>query len=311
VTIARPVIQTVIRAARAWDAFWFGRESALPLAALRVAFGAYLGWFFARHATRVTEMFSRDGIQSPFLIGPGAVPSPPVAYAIYVATLAAIAAFAAGVRTRVTTPLVLAAYLYYWLIFFAADNTAFDRLNLIVLVVLCFAEIDRAFVPWRRARAAGDDATTPDAEPTVLAWAPRLLRLQVALLYLGAGLWKLVNRSWHDGRVLQFNFIGPYGTDLGRALVGAGLPDAFFTAMTWSVIAFELTAPVALYLPRVRVPFMVVGVLFHLGNCTLLDIPEFMNTVVLYTLFIPAAVWRMGRSSAPRTSQHAVATSSR
>ena len=53
-----------------------------------------------------------------------------------------ILAFTAGWKTRFTTPLLLLLYLCYFFLNFAANNSAFDRLNIIILAILCFARLD-------------------------------------------------------------------------------------------------------------------------------------------------------------------------
>jgi len=203
--------------------------------------------------------------------------------------LIAIVLFVVGWRTRIVTPIVLALFVYHWLLYLSAFNTAYDRLNLIFLVVLSFTDLDAV---W------SIRAVDQRGEPRVTAWAQRLLGLQLALLYFGAGLWKLTNPSWHSGNVIEFNTIGPYGTWLSFWLAGAGTPSWAYAIVAWSVIIFELLAGFALYSRRGRKYVIAIGTVFHLANWTLLFIPEFLHCALLYVLFVePETLRRLGEGA--------------
>jgi uncharacterized membrane protein YphA (DoxX/SURF4 family) len=114
-----------------------------------------------------------------------------------------------------------------------------------------------------------------------------LITIQVGLLYFGSGFWKLVNPWWHTGEMLRWSFMGPWGTPVSFWLVNLNLPPFLWTALTWSVIVFELGMPIGLFVPRLRRFAILAGTVFHLGNLVLLNIPEFLNCVAAYVLFVP------------------------
>lgn len=265
----------------AWNQWWFTPEPGHRLAAFRILFGIYLLCYFGSFAPKVTILFSTAGVYTPWLVGDIALP-PVGAVALYALTMAVIGAFTVGLRTRWLTPLLLGCYLYFWLLNLAVKNTAYDRLNLIILATLCFAELDAvwAVLPSRR--------RNPHEEPRVLPWAGQLIALQLCFLYFGAGLWKFCAPAWQAGEMMKWTLLGPWGTPAAFAFARLGPPDWFWDLLTQGVILFELAAPFTFFVRRLRLPTALVGILFHLGIGVLLNIPEFLNCVAAYVVFWPA-----------------------
>lgn len=86
--------------------------------------------------------------------------------------------------------------------------------------------------------------------------------IQLVLSYFVAGVSKIGNRDWRNGRALQVL--------LGRW--GVGLSVGWCLVLGWVTLAFEILFPVALIVP---LPFVVVGVAFHLGNAYVLGLNRF------------------------------------
>jgi hypothetical protein len=291
----------------AWNRFWFRRVPPYSLAAFRIIFGAYLLVYFLRFAGDVDVMFSNRGVYAPFLLPDLGLP-PFWAWGLYFATLAVITLFTLGLRTRFITPTLLALYGYYYCLNLAVNDTAFDRLNLIFLAVLCFGKLDAAWsirggrqqrleVGKPNARVRPDSALSARVRQGngVSIWPIRLITIQVAFLYFGAGYWKLINPYWHSGEMLRWTLVGPWGTPLAFSLVGLHPPAVFFDVLTWSVIALEISMPILLFSRRVQAYAFVAGFLFHLSIALLLHIPEFMNCVCAYVLFVkPETVQHWG-----------------
>jgi hypothetical protein len=92
-----------------------------------------------------------------------------------------------------------------------------------------------------------------------------LLRVQVVLVYLGAGLDKLLDPAWLDGAFIEFwtaeiLTVAPY-----RALAGALPPRLASTLLGWLVIALELALAAGFAWPRTYRPAIAAGLGFHLG----------------------------------------------
>ena len=261
---------------------WFGRTEPYPIAAFRILFGVYLLAYFGSFAPHVVLSFSSSGVYVPYGIADFA-PTALAACILYGVTVLAIVGFILGVATRVLTPALLVLYVHHFLLNLAVKDTAYDRLNLILLFILCFADLEGAWALGAIRRRA------------VSAWATRMVALQIALLYLGSGLWKLTNPYWHEGAMLKMTLAGPWGTELAFALLGLDLTDRAYGLLVWSVIGIELALPFLLYSRRLRPAGIALGVLFHLANAFLLSLPEFLSCVTAYVVFAsPDTVRRAG-----------------
>lgn len=255
---------------------WFEPVAPYPLAAMRIAFGTYLFAYFLKYFFIVEIAFSNRGVYSPYLI-PDWAPSPGFASFIYYFTLVAIAALILGAWTRITTVVVLLLFEYHFYLNFAVGNTAYDRLNMIVLFILCFVDSGAA---W------SFDARNKIDVGLIPAWQIRLFQFQLAAVYFGSGLWKLCSPAWYSGQMLKYTLASAWASSSGFSVLSLNLPDWLYTALTWGVIAFELCAGFGLYFRRTKPVIMVAGTLFHLCNTFVLLIPEFLNCVALYAVFI-------------------------
>jgi ABC-type thiamin/hydroxymethylpyrimidine transport system permease subunit len=272
------------RAIQLWNKIWFEPLAPYPLAATRIAFGLYLIGYFLKYSTIVDVAFSSEGVYSPLLIGDIA-PEPMIARLIYALALACTVALILGFHTRIAAIATFLLFQYHFYLNFAVTNSSYDRLNTIVLAGFCLTDAGAA---W------SIDAIRRGAARLVPAWHIRLLQFELAALYFGSGLWKLLNPYWHTGQMLEYTLASPWASPLGFQILALEPPDWFFTACTWAVIAFELLAGFGLYFRRTRPVVMGLGLLFHLSNAVVLLIPEFLNCVTLYPLFmsLPALTWQ-------------------
>lgn len=119
------------------------------------------------------------------------------------------------------------------------------------------------FLCGKRTATGGDEAS---------GWAFAafwILRLQLSIAYLATGLHKLTGTHWLDGTAM-----GIVATD--PAFGPAWIADHALVAslVTWAVLLFQITFPIAVWFRRTRYAWMVVGILFHLGTALWMDIPE-------------------------------------
>lgn len=163
-----------------------------------------------------------------------------------------------------------------------------DNLLRIGSFFLIFAQSARAFsVPaWLRARRA--QRTTPLAPPSpelVPAWPLRILQLQLCATYFVTGFVKATGRAWQEGEAV--------GTvlQLGE-LQRFPIPDFLMTplashVMSYATLAVELGFPFLIWIPRLRVPVLLVGLVFHLGLEWTLNVQLFQWTILgFYLLFL-------------------------
>ena len=98
------------------------------------------------------------------------------------------------------------------------------------------------------------------------AWGLRLLQIQMAAIFLSAGLYKIATEEWFYGTAMYYvarldDYFGKYP-----------VPDWLFDSpwavaiMTWAVVAGELLIPVFIWFRETRRVSLLLAVLFHLGN---------------------------------------------
>lgn len=123
------------------------------------------------------------------------------------------------------------------------------------------------------------------------------IRLQVLLAYLATALHKLTGTHWLDGTAL-----GIAATDqaFGPAWI-ASFPSAA-RLVTWGLLFFQLSFPIAIWFRALRLPWMLFGIAFHLGTAVWMDIPEMgLAFVACYAIWLDderaARVIRLGRRS--------------
>lgn len=96
-----------------------------------------------------------------------------------------------------------------------------------------------------------------------------ILRLQLLLAYAATGSHKLTGTHWLDGTAM-----GIVATDPAYGPSWLAQVPWLAATITWSALAFQLTFPIAVWFRRTRVPWMSIGIVFHLGTAFTLGIPE-------------------------------------
>ena len=100
----------------------------------------------------------------------------------------------------------------------------------------------------------------------------RLLCFQVALIYLNAGLWKLMNPYWRDGSAVHYVL---ESNVYHRFPFGFPVSEAVTTALTYGTLLWELAfAPLVLFAPTRRIA-LTLGILNHVGMLLTIEIGPF------------------------------------
>lgn len=96
-----------------------------------------------------------------------------------------------------------------------------------------------------------------------------ILRLQVVLAYLVTAVHKLTGSMWLDGSAMGVIASDP---SFGPAWI-AGYPD-LARLVSWSVLAFQITFPIAVWFRRIRPLWLSAGIVFHVATMISIGIPE-------------------------------------
>lgn len=303
-------------AALHWDRFWFSEGPTHGLAAFRILFGAYCLLRWLSLLPHVPLFFSGQGLYFPFFEAPahgfnslgdllGWISSPvsiEVAWVLYSATLLLLVLAILGLWTKTVLTLYLASFLYHYLLYFHMQNTSYDRLAVIFLALLLLSPCARVWsLDSRRARRRGAKV----GESAVL-WTQKLICMQVAIMYLGTGLFKISFPVWSSGEVLHSAMMSDWGTWLSFWILGLGLSMGWFDLGVLLTKVFEISAGPLLFHPRLKWLVFAAGFVFHLSIALLLNLWQFMLMPLTYVLFVdPARVrewvdgWVSSRSPAP------------
>lgn len=118
------------------------------------------------------------------------------------------------------------------------------------------------------------------------------LALQLVLSYALAGVAKLANPEWRDGRALAdlFAFSAyPVSEDLrGLARLRRSL-----VLLGWAILLFELLFPLALFDARALACALVIAAAFHLANACLLGLNRLLW---IWLAAFPALIWLQERA---------------
>jgi hypothetical protein len=118
------------------------------------------------------------------------------------------------------------------------------------------------------------------------------LVLQIAVVYLAAGLSKC-NETWFSGDAIRFVMsVHDHGTPLGAWLLGGGW---MARPTAWAVLALELLGPlvlIAIPTARVRAGLVVMFLLFHLAICLTMTVGLFGYVgLAAWLVVVPREAW--------------------
>jgi hypothetical protein len=127
---------------------------------------------------------------------------------------------------------------------------------------------------------------------TICSFASVALVLQIAVVYLAAGLSKW-NDTWLSGDAIRFALsVHDHGTPLGEWLLAGGW---MARPISWGVLAVELLGPVAVIaLPaaRPRMGLVILFMLFHLASCLTMSIGLFGYVgLAAWLAMVPQECW--------------------
>lgn len=109
---------------------------------------------------------------------------------------------------------------------------------------------------------------------------------QLALLYLASGVFKLIGTYWLDGYafLLSLSF-----KEFSMPMIADAVTQNnwFFASLNYIVLAYQLLFPGLIWIRRIRKPFLIVGLLFHLSIAFVVGLMDFgLFMVAAYSVFI-------------------------
>ena len=129
-----------------------------------------------------------------------------------------------------------------------------------------------------------------DAPPAgVPAWTVRLIQIQIMILYMTAGFWKVVSTSWWDGSALYLAYGSSTFSRFGVAWL-EWMPRLGFIALTVSTAWWEFLFPVLVSVSRTRRAALAFGVALHLSILAFMSVGLFpFSMLACYPAFLTDA----------------------
>jgi hypothetical protein len=261
-----------------WERFWFAPVPPHIYALLRIAFGLVgCGTLFGLRD--LSTLWFLDGLvplhvgavgPKQYLIAHGMAHA--AGAVLYVVTSISFVAMTIGFQTRIAVP----AALFVSLIQVAWNYLPLSGADAAMRVFLfCLVWTDCGSVwsidAWLAARPT---AAAPPPVPETGSIAPlRLIRFQVALVYLNAGIWKIFNPYWRNGSAVHY----VVQSNVYRRLPH-GMPLAFdqvVSVLTYATLAWELSFAFLLLSSRTRRVALIAGILIHLGMLSTIEVGPF------------------------------------
>jgi hypothetical protein len=259
------------------ERWFFDPQPLLPLVLARIIFGLTLFLAYLMRWPDVQMLYGPRGLPGPALIqdldplptpfqpiialvnGSGAHLPPSAIWIAYAALLVAALCFALGWRTRAAG----VATLLLHLVFVRVRNPLADW---------GWAEMIQPFLAYVIAAPSGRHlsidarlAGRPRGDPaawTAPAWPLRLLQIHVCVMY-GVSSWgRIDDPGWLQGQAV---FVAVVNVLFSKWVTNWHPAQPALAAMTYATIVIECTAPLALWVPRLRTWWAYALITLHLG----------------------------------------------
>ena len=136
------------------------------------------------------------------------------------------------------------------------------------------------------------DARLRDRGGTVPVWCRRLIQLQVAMIYLSTGLYKVGPTWWEEGSAIYYTLVSPNNRHFDLTEIWAILQPWVLRPLTWAVLFWEITfVGFAILngiretlrprgLPDLRPVYLGFGIAMHLGTQAMLYLVWFVPLMI-------------------------------
>ncbi len=272
-----------------WNEFFFKPISPVTLGLFRLVFGFWTfgygallfperwTWFSNRGVLTASEAAAYNGgvgtyvHQNDLLLLPGADHVLSLFFIVY---LLAALCLTIGFWSRISAALVYVGICALHARAAPIHNSG-DTVMVVMAAYLVLSPCGAACSVDRLVRIfRGTEDETP---PLVVAWAQRLMQLQITVLYLCASLSKASGGPWQDGTAVYY----PMHLPESVRFPVPGLDNIYvINLVTWGTVAIELALGTIVWVPRLRLAVLAGGVLLHLGIEYGMNIPFFSALMI-------------------------------
>ncbi|MCD2194503.1 HTTM domain-containing protein [Actinomycetospora endophytica] len=273
----------------AWDGFFFTPESTAPLAVFRIVYGVVAALWTLTQLPHLFVFYGPDGVlPTPPAVSAGqwglltTLNSVPAVAVVWMVTLLAALALAAGASPRVAAVVLLVGFIALERRDPYVLNSG-DILLRVMAVYLVFAP-SGASLSWDRWRRQPERFWEfPRRAP----WAMRMLQVQLSVIYLAAVWAKLQGDVWRNGTALSFalRMLDQLRMPSPEFVAGSGLLVEW---LTFGTLLTELSIGLFVWNRRARPWVLGAGFLMHLGIEVFIMVGFFSIAIwCLYLVFLP------------------------
>lgn len=289
-----------------WDQFWFTPVALKPIAFFRMCFGSVAFVFYIDRMQDVRLLFSDSGIltlerskhlwensfQTPLFFFPENLV---LIYMMHGLLLMGLLMIAIGRATRWMTVLTFFLHILFlqrnYLAYYGADKViSFGLFSLCLMRANDYYSLrKKGSQPIQQIQnSLQNDFWTPIGR--------RLLQLQVCFIYVFSGIEKVRGASWADGTAL-WKLI-TFEVEVKPWMVTLAYFEPFLITASFLILAWEIYFPLGVVIPKIRVPWLLLGAFFHLGIAVTLGLPFFSLLMIsFYFLFLSESEFKSLRPS--------------
>lgn len=281
---------------KSFTSFFFEARDLRPLDLMRIVLGITMLCQFGFLSPHALEYYGHRGwapvsvawpwIDWPFLDSVFLhLPSDVAVLAVYGLFLAAVAMFTVGFQMQWVKIVVW--YLHLAL-FFRNQEVIYgaDRMVNCVLFLLVLAPLGRFYAVdawYRKARGKPDYADDGMLGRERASMVLRLVQIQLAVIYLFAGLAKLKHDHWWHGHAIWRAFVNP---EFGGESMAKALAHVYWIGnlMTYTTLVVEVSYPYMIWNAKRRLPILVGIIGMHAGIAILMKLFYFSSVMIAANL---------------------------
>jgi hypothetical protein len=226
------------------------------------AVGIYLIVKFLFLIPQSTVVISSVGVNIPWLFD---VPEPsPILALLIIMTMIGLGGILLS-KTCNPAYLWVATMLYFYLdcLSLGSVDCAFEIIQLTIMIVL---SIGRTL-----------------NEPT---WSIRILQIFAWNIYFWCGIHKLTNGVWMNGYLIPCHLFAGWSGEINFQLTPYINGTQMYRFMEIGVVSTELLLPLLMILPTNKLRILIIAILLHGPISILMNLPEFLNMLILCTAFL-------------------------
>jgi hypothetical protein len=114
----------------------------------------------------------------------------------------------------------------------------------------------------------------------------KITQIQVCLVYFFSAIYKFADTAWVEGKAIMYiSRIDAYSTAPFEWMFAENLTASII--VTYATLGYMILFPFVIWIRKIKTPFLMVGILFHLGIAFGMGIFTFgMIMIIMYLLFL-------------------------